>query len=72
VRPAAAATTRPRDAEGDTAKDPAEQHFPGGAALKTDPEQQRLLTRAEQCVEDGRLDLAAVLTKRATRSCPAS
>jgi hypothetical protein len=38
--------------------------FPGGAALKTDPEQQRLLKRAEQCVEDGRLDLAAVLWQK--------
>src|SRR5690242_18704363 len=38
-----------------------EERFPGGAALKTDPEQARLLKRAEQCVEDGRLDLAAVL-----------
>ena len=44
--------------------DLAEQRFPGGAALKTDPEQQRLLKRAEQCVEDGRLDLAAVLWQK--------
>lgn len=41
-----------------------EQRFPGGAALKTDPEQQRLLKRAEQCVADGRLDLAAVLWQK--------
>jgi outer membrane protein assembly factor BamB len=41
-----------------------EQRFPGGAALKTDPEQQRLLKRADQCVEDGRLDLAAVLWQK--------
>ncbi|MDX1944384.1 MAG: PQQ-binding-like beta-propeller repeat protein [Pirellulaceae bacterium] len=45
-------------------KDPSELYFPGGAALKTDPEQQRLLKRAEQCVEDGRLDLAAVLWQK--------
>src|SRR4029453_8301877 len=41
-----------------------EKDFPGGAALKTDPEQQRLLQRAEQCVADGRLDLAAVLWQK--------
>ena len=65
--PAAAAppaTTRPADVEEDAAKDPSENLFPGGAALKTDPEQQRLLKRAEQCVEDGRLDLAAVLWQK--------
>ena len=52
------------DDEADKAEDVAEKHFPGGAALKTDPEQQRLLKRAEQCVEDGRLDLAAVLWQK--------
>src|SRR5439155_2177384 len=53
-RPAAApATTKPKDADAAAANDPAEQRFPGGAALKTDPEQQRLLKRAQQCVEDG-------------------
>src|SRR5882724_10194308 len=65
VRPAAgpaAASTKP--AAADALQDPAEQRFPGGAALKTDPEQQRLLKRAEQCVEDGRLDLAAVLWQK--------
>ena len=60
-------STKPR-AEIDPDKDPAaelaEKTFPGGAALKTDPEQQRLLRRAEQCVEDGRLDLAAVLWQK--------
>ena len=45
-------------------QDLAEKSFPGGAALKTDPEQQRLLKRAEQCVADGRLDLAAVLWQK--------
>src|SRR4029077_15902230 len=55
-RPAApaAATTKPKDADADAFKDPAEQRFPGGAALKTDPEQQRLLTRAQPSVDDGR------------------
>ena len=48
----------------DDDNDPADGRFPGGAALKTDPEQQRLLTRAQQCVEDGRLDLAAVLWQK--------
>ncbi len=58
------ATTKPADTDEEAAKDLAEQKFPGGAALKTDPEQQRLLKRAEQCVEDGRLDLAAVLWQK--------
>ena len=65
VRPAAgpaAASTKP--AAADALQDPAEQRFPGGAALKTDPEYQRLLTRAEQCVQEGRLDLAAVLWQK--------
>jgi outer membrane protein assembly factor BamB len=55
---------RAADDAADAMKDLAEQKFPGGAALKTDPEQQRLLKRAEQCVADGRLDLAAVLWQR--------
>src|SRR5262245_53755977 len=41
-------------------KDLSEEKFPGGAPLKTDPEQQRLLKRAEICVADGRFDLATV------------
>ncbi|QDU30972.1 outer membrane biogenesis protein BamB [Anatilimnocola aggregata] len=45
-------------------KDLAETKFPGGAPLKTDPEQQRLLKRAEICVEDGRFDLATVLWQK--------
>lgn len=52
------------DEAADAMQDLAEKHFPGGAALKTDPEQQRLLKRAEQCVVDGRLDLAAVLWQK--------
>jgi outer membrane protein assembly factor BamB len=52
------------DDEADKVEDVAEKYLPGGAALKTDPEQQRLLKRAEQCVEDGRMDLAAVLWQR--------
>src|SRR5687768_5288747 len=66
-RPAAATPTTKADkadAEADKQEDVAEKHLPGGAALKTDPEQQRLLKRAEQCVEDGRLDLAAVLWQK--------
>jgi len=62
--PSAPTTTRPRDADDDSAKDPSESLFPGGAALKTDPEQQRLLKRADLCVADGRLDLAAVLWQK--------
>src|SRR5262245_10142318 len=46
------------------AHDAAAQRFPGGAALKTDPDQERLLKQAEQCVADGRLDLAAVLWQK--------
>jgi outer membrane protein assembly factor BamB len=64
ARIAAPSTTKPKDADADSLNDPAEQRFPGGAALKTDPEQQRLLKRAEQCVEDDRLDLAAVLWQK--------
>ena len=52
------------DEAADLMQDLAEKSFPGGAALKTDPEQQRLLKRAEQCVADGRLDLAAVLWQK--------
>ncbi|MGI8981935.1 MAG: PQQ-binding-like beta-propeller repeat protein [Pirellulaceae bacterium] len=52
------------DEAADKMQDLAEKSFPGGAALKTDPEQQRLLKRAEQCVADGRLDLAAVLWQK--------
>jgi outer membrane protein assembly factor BamB len=52
------------DEAADAMRDLAEKDYPGGAALKTDPEQQRLLKRAEQCVTDGRLDLAAVLWQK--------
>jgi hypothetical protein len=61
------ATTKPQDGDDDSAKDPSENLFPGGAALKTDPEQQRLLKRADQCVTDGRLDLAAAVAKVLTK-----
>ena len=61
---AKAGAARAADDAADAAKDLAEERFPGGAALKTDPEQQRLLKRADQCVEDGRLDLAAVLWQK--------
>jgi len=61
--PAARAFVAPQATEKVGEDDPEEQ-FPGGAALKTDPEQQRLLLRAQQCVADGRLDLAAILWQR--------
>lgn len=71
VAPAAAAPEAKPEAKGksaddaaDTMKDLAEEKFPGGAALKTDPEQQRLLKRADLCVADGRLDLAAILWQK--------
>lgn len=48
----------------DSMKDISEDKFPGGAPLKTDPEQQRLLKRAEICVADGRFDLATVLWQK--------
>src|SRR5262245_27885765 len=41
----AAVAGKPND-DVDETKDPSEEKFPGGAALKTDPEQQRLLKRA--------------------------
>ncbi len=43
--------------------DKAEQ-FPGGAPLKTDPELERLLERAEKFAEDGRYDLASILWQK--------
>ncbi|MEX2173109.1 MAG: PQQ-binding-like beta-propeller repeat protein [Pirellulaceae bacterium] len=61
--PAAAIAADDAD-EADGSEQQLDRHFPSGAALKTDPEQQRLLTRAEQCVADGRLDLAAVLWQK--------
>jgi outer membrane protein assembly factor BamB len=61
----AAVAPRPASDEApDENRDPADERFPGGATLKTDPEQHRLLKRAQQCVEDGRLDLAAVLWQK--------
>jgi outer membrane protein assembly factor BamB len=63
VKPAPSKAEKADD-EADKVEDVAEKYLPGGAALKTDPEQQRLLKRAEQCVEDGRLDLAAVLWQK--------
>ena len=62
--PAAGARAQKADDAADAMTDLSEKKYPGGAALKTDPEQQRLLKRAEQCVADGRLDLAAVLWQR--------
>lgn len=47
---------------GDSAE--SERKFPGGAPLKTDPEQEQLLIRAEQFASDGRYDLAAVLWQK--------
>jgi len=38
--------------------------FPGGAALKTNPELERLLKRADQFAKSGRYDLAAILWQR--------
>ncbi len=64
ARAARTARAAAADDAAEAMKDLAEKKFPGGAALKTDPEQQRLLKRAEQCVADGRLDLAAVLWQR--------
>lgn len=66
TRPAVkrAAPAKLADADDDPGAALAEQRFPGGAALKTDPEQQRLLARAEQCVQENRLDLAVVLWQK--------
>ena len=41
-----------------------ERDFPGGASLKTDPEMERLLERAEQFGREGRYDLAMVLWQK--------
>src|SRR5262245_51584434 len=66
IGPATVATPAAKAADdaADGESEKIEQDFPGGAALKTDAEQARLLKRAEQCVEDGRLDLAAVLWQK--------
>jgi outer membrane protein assembly factor BamB len=48
----------------DPTRDPGEQRFPGGAALKIDLDQQRILKRADECVSEGRLDLAVVLWQK--------
>lgn len=58
-----------RDAVDEDAKlgkgeDLAQEQFPNGAALKTDPELERLLIRAEQFAADGRFDLASVLWQK--------
>ncbi|HTN76520.1 MAG TPA: hypothetical protein VL096_14775, partial [Pirellulaceae bacterium] len=42
----------------------AEEKFPNGASLKTDPELERLLTRADQFSAEGRFDLASVLWQK--------
>ena len=60
----APSTAKSADDAADADQEKLEQTFPGGASLKTDAEQARLLKRAEQCVEDGRLDLAAVLWQK--------
>jgi outer membrane protein assembly factor BamB len=52
------------DAELNKGEDLAEEQFPNGAALKTDPELERLLIRAEQFAADGRFDLASVLWQK--------
>jgi outer membrane protein assembly factor BamB len=41
-----------------------EQRFPGGAALKTDADQQRLLEQAERLAGESRFDLAATLWQK--------
>jgi len=41
-----------------------EAEFPGGAGLKTDPELETYLKRAEQFVDEGRFDLATILWQR--------
>jgi outer membrane protein assembly factor BamB len=44
--------------------DDADSKFPGGPGLKTDPEAQQLLARAELFVDDERYDLASVLWQK--------
>jgi outer membrane protein assembly factor BamB len=60
-QPTAAKSQAPSD---DPTRDPGEQRFPGGAALKVDLDQQRILKRADECVSEGRLDLAVVLWQK--------
>jgi outer membrane protein assembly factor BamB len=55
--------TKAIDAQADEVEK-TDKRFENGAPLKTDPEQQRLLKRAEICVTDGRFDLATVLWQK--------
>src|SRR5262245_26015972 len=41
-----------------------ERTFPGGASLKSDAENERLLTRAREAVAEGKLDLAIALWQK--------
>ena len=58
AKPARKPGEAPRD------KDLAEERFPGGASLKTDPELQRLVARSDEFVKENRHDLAAVLWQK--------
>ena len=51
-------------AQADEASSAEEQKFSDGPGLKTDPEAQQLLSRAEQFIADERYDLAAVLWQK--------
>src|SRR4051794_40836112 len=44
--------------------DPSDALFPGCEALKTDAEYERILERADECVADGRTDLAIALWQK--------
>ncbi len=61
LRSAVKADVAADSAEGD---DDSEQKFPGGAPLKTDPELERLLKRAEEFALDERYDLAVILWQK--------
>jgi outer membrane protein assembly factor BamB len=52
------------DPETSSADSIAQEKYPGGAPLKTVPEMERLLERAEQFVKDKRYDLAVVLWQK--------
>ena len=57
IRPVSALETSSTNSDDDS-------DFAGGASLKTDPELDQFLKRADQFAEDGRYDLASVLWQR--------
>jgi outer membrane protein assembly factor BamB len=64
VRAAGTVAAEEKQAADSERSEAIERDFPGGASLKTDPEMERLLDRAEQFGREGRYDLAIVLWQK--------